>query len=372
MAHGDPGQGVEPADIPNESEALIIVSVASESPDGGGIPRVHLGGTRLCTGAANGCGNRTEGLTGQVDGLRGWMDTWSTSNKAETDGMSNGERAGTYLGVRDAKRVVNATDGVEGQTDTSTGPMDVPSIYADAIITANATEIVSTPPKRQKPPNSPIGPAKRCPHEPNSCSGHTDTSSVHTDVHSIKTDALTTANMSETVSKRRNEPEMPNSPMETAKQHPDEPNGCGSHADGSSARTHMYCVGNDMQTATNEAESVRTHQNGSMTQNSPNGCDIAMPKVARRWRRVSVDNGDMYIPWNVPIAIPSRKIVFGRVESGDEAIAPSVKGERAGEGDGSGYGDDSDVGDMTSGGNVDSKRVKAALLAGDSQLERQS
>ena len=34
------------------------------------------------------------------------------SNGTETDGMSHGEGAGTYLGVRDAKHVVNMTDGV--------------------------------------------------------------------------------------------------------------------------------------------------------------------------------------------------------------------------------------------------------------------
>ena len=60
----------------------------------------------------------------------------------------------------------------------------------------------------------------------------------------------------------------------------------------------------------------------------------------------------MYIPYNAPIAIPRRRIVFGRPESRDEAIEPSVEGERAGDGDG-----DGDVGDVdgtTSGGDSDS------------------
>jgi len=54
---------------------------------------------------------------------------------------------------------------------------------------------------------------------------------------------------------------------------------------------------------------------------------------------------------------------------------PSVKGERAGEGDGNGNGDDGDIGDMngtTSGSNADSIRVEAVLLAAKSQYMHQS
>jgi len=68
-----------------------------------------------------------------------------------------------------------------------------------------------------------------------------------------------------------------------------------------------------------------------------------------------------------------RRIVFGRPESGDEAIAPSLEGERAGDGDGDGNrgdGDDGDVNGTTSGGDADSMRVEAALLAAKSQYMR--
>jgi len=156
--------------------------------------------------------------------------------------------------------------------------------------------------------------------------------------------------------------------METAKWTPYMPNGSGSHADGSSVHTDTQSVGNATEMAGNEAERVRTHQNGSTTRNSPNAIEIATPKRANRWRKVSVDGGDVYVPRNAPVAAietANRNIVFGRAESGDKAIAPSVEGERAGDGDG-------DVGDTTSGGDVDSKRVEAALLAGESQLKRQS
>jgi len=70
----------------------------------------------------------------------------------------------------------------------------------------------------------------------------------------------TTADKIEIVRMSQNESNMPNSPIETTKWHPDEPNGCRSHADGLSACTHTYCVGNDMQTAADEAEHIRMSQ----------------------------------------------------------------------------------------------------------------
>jgi len=308
MAHGDPGRGIEPADTPNESETLVIMSIVLESPDGGGILRVHLGGTRSRAGDANDCGNR-------ADASRGSTDALSTSNNAEMAGMSDGEGAGTYLGVGGTKCIVNATDGVGSRTDASTGPTDVPCVATHANIPANATQIVSIPRKKAKPPDSPFG---------------------------------------------------------TTRTAPDEPNGVGDHTDGLSRCTDAHSVGNGRETAENDSRSVRKRQTEAQTRNSPKAHEIATPEPTKQWTRVSIGGGDVYVPFNAPIAIPTRRIVFGRPESGDEAIAPSVEGERAGEGDGGGYGGDGDMGDTTSGGNSDSIRVEAALLAGESQRVRYS
>jgi len=54
---GDAGCGVEPADTPNESDALIIELIVSESPNGGGILHVHLGSPSWHAGDVNGPGN---------------------------------------------------------------------------------------------------------------------------------------------------------------------------------------------------------------------------------------------------------------------------------------------------------------------------
>jgi len=251
----------------------------------------------------------------------------------------------------------------------------MPSVETHANIPANASEIVRTPRKRPKPPDSPSGATRRTPGDPNGCGNRTNASSGRTHASCVGNDAKTAANTPERIRTRRNKPEIPNSPEETARWRPDEPNGCGSRADGSSAHRRAHCVGNETETAENEAESIRSRQTGSRTRNSPNGRDIAMPKLTVRWRKVSVDGSDVYVPRNAPIDTTNRRIVFGRVESGVEAIAPNVEGERAGDGDGDGDGDNGDVGDVdgtTSGGDSDSIRVEAALLAGESQRVRYS
>jgi len=372
MAHGDPGYEAEPTGTLNESDALVIASIMSEEPGGGGIPRVHLRGANWRAGSTNGLGRGTDVSGSQTVGLTGQTDASNASNEAETNGISCGEGAGTYLGAGGANRVVNAMNGVRRHADALSGPTDVPSVETHAIIPTNAPETVSIPRKRAKPPDSPSGPAKWTPDVPDGCRSHADAPRVCTDVQSVAHETVTAENEARNVSIPRNCLKPLNSPMETTRRRPDEPNGCGSRADGPSVHTDTHSVGNATETAKNEAESVRSRRIGSRTQNSPNAREIATPKLPKQWTRVSIGGGDVYVPFNAPIAIPTRRIVFGRPESGDEAIAPSVKGERAGEGDGGGYGGDGDVGDTTSGGDIDSKRVEAALLAGESQLERQS
>ena len=226
-----------------------------------------------------------------------------TSNSTGTAGISHGDGAGTYLDAGGAKRVIDATVGVGSHADASNGHMDVPSIQTNALTTANAKETISTPRKRPKPPDS---------------------------------------------------------PSRSAKWTPDEPDGCGSHADASSVRTDAHCGGNETETAANETERVRTCQIGSKAQYSPGTRETTTPKRPRRWKRVSAGDIDVYVPSNAPIEVlgtASRRIVFGRVKSGGKAIAPSVESETAGDGDSDGYGDNGDVGnvdDTTSGGDTNS------------------
>jgi len=185
MASSDGDRGVEPADNPNKSEELVTVSIKSESPNGGEILRVCLGGTHWHAGDANRPGCGTEMLRGQADGWRGQTNTPSVSNSAETTGISHRDGAGTYLDARGAKHVIDATNGVANHTDMSSGYWDVQSVNTDAVSTENATQNVSTAPKPKKLPDLPGKDARWAPDEPNGFVNPADASSVHTDTHSV-------------------------------------------------------------------------------------------------------------------------------------------------------------------------------------------
>ena len=82
------------------------------------------------------------------------------------------------------------------------------------------------------------------------------------------------------------------------------------------------------------------------------------PKPADRWRKVSAEEINVYIPWDAPVEALGRMFEFGQVEGRDEAIAPSVEGERACDGDGDRNGDDGDDGEMAT---KAAQRAAAAL-----------
>ena len=258
--------------------------------------------------------DRADWLEGQADVLRGWMDTLTVSNHAETAWMSCGNDPGTYLATGDTKRLIHETDGDGIHADVSSGHLDMPSAEMDARTAANPLENVSIPQQKQKPLDLPMEAAWQHPDKPNSFSDQMDRSSVHTDAHSIETGM----EMSENI--RRN---------------------------------------------------VRMPRNEWKTQNLPYTHEIMTPKPTYRWRTVSVGDGGMYVPLNAPIETASRTFAFGRLESREEAIVPKVEGEGAVGGNGNRDGDDDGEGGTTSNDHADLSQVEEALLAGDSQYKCQ-
>ena len=156
---------------PNESDRLINMSIKLESPEGGEAPHVHLRKTRLHANDAN-C-------------LENGVDASNTSNRAETACISSGDKVDMYLGAGDTKCMVNLTDGVGSQTNASSGHKDVSSVQTDANKPANMPDIVSTPQKRQKSPDIPIGSTKRPQDEPNGCRERINGSNVCTDWQTV-------------------------------------------------------------------------------------------------------------------------------------------------------------------------------------------
>ena len=148
----DPVDGVEPEGCEggmDESTELLTMSVEPYVEDSGDILCMHLRGTRMWPGNVNGPGSQMDGPRGQLDMSkgqadrpRGWMDTLSMSDSAEMAVISHGERVSTYLGVRDAKRPVQETDGVGIHVDASVGRTDTPSVETDVDTAENETRNV--------------------------------------------------------------------------------------------------------------------------------------------------------------------------------------------------------------------------------------
>ena len=134
-ADSDPGREVEPVDSPNEPEALITMSIESEYPDGGEIPRVRIGGMSWCACNVEGHGDRADELKGRSSGWmdvsRAWTDTLNVSNSAEIACISHNNDLDTYLGAAGTKRPVHEMDGIRNHADVPIGHRDTPSIETE-------------------------------------------------------------------------------------------------------------------------------------------------------------------------------------------------------------------------------------------------
>ena len=133
--------------------------------------------------------------------------------------------------------------------------------------------------------------------------------------------------------------------------------GIRSHADASTGQTDTPSVETNLTKPENEMEIVSMRRIDLRTRNSPYTAEIVMSKPTRRWKRVSIEGVDVYLPWDAPVEVLSRTFAFGQVKGADEAIAPIAEGETA-EGAGNGGGDrdgyDGDGDGMASSSNADS------------------
>ena len=183
-------------------------------------PYVENGGTNtcVCLGAmrghacdVEGLGNRADELRGQMDrltsrtdGSRMQMDTPSMSNSTETDCMSHGDGAGTYLATGDVKHIIEVMDGVKSHADMLTGHGDTPSIETGMIKPANETKIISIPRKKVKPPDLPVVAATCTPEVLNGDGDLADGLTVHMDAYSIEMETEKAENKTAIIRTRQN------------------------------------------------------------------------------------------------------------------------------------------------------------------------
>ena len=146
----------------NKPEKLVTLSIELEDPRSSEIPHVHLRGTNWRACNADGLGSQADMLKDQADWsesqadvLRGWMDTLTVSNHAETAQMSCGNDPGMYLSIRDAKHPVYEMDGARSHADASNMSTDAPSVKMDMLMPTNEPENISIPQKEPKLPDLP-------------------------------------------------------------------------------------------------------------------------------------------------------------------------------------------------------------------------
>ena len=200
---------------------------------------------------------------------------------------------------------------------------------------------------------------------PNACRNRTDASSICTDMCSVETDMKTAENALKNVRTGPNDSKTRNSPAGSATSHSEDPNTFRNHTDMHSAETDAHAAAND-------AKDVRKGQNCSKPQNSLKSPENGMPKSTRRRRIVSIDDINIYVPWNTPVEVPGRMFAFGRFEGGDQGMAVRNVEQRAGDSDGGRNRGDGSMDGTTSGGSIDLIQVKAVLLATESQYMRYS
>ena len=123
-------------------------------------------------------------------------------------------------------------------------------------------------------------------------------------------------------------------PSRSTKWLSDEPNSLRDVTDTLNVHTDMHTAGNEMETAENVGRNVSMHQTEEKTKNSPKIHKITMFKSADRWKRVSANGIDMYVPWNMSIEASGQMFEFGWFQSIGEAIAPDIENKGVVEGNG--------------------------------------
>ena len=154
-----------------------------------------------------------------------------------------------------------------------------------------------------------------------------DTSSVHTDMHSIGNSTKTAENKTESVSKHQTEAQTQYSCVMP-----------GINTANPTYQWKQVSIETETETAENGRGDIRTGQINLRKRNSPYTTEVRMPEPTYRWRKVSTGDGEVYVPWNMPIEASGQTFAFGCLESKEEVIVPGAEGKMA-EGAGNSGGD---------------------------------
>ena len=242
------------------------------------------------TMSANGHTNKTDGsrihpgMLNVCFGMHSKMET--PADEAGTISMCTIESEQSNPLTMGEKWPANEMNSCGNWMNASSARTDTPSIRTDTLIPANTPETISIHPAEPKPPDSPSWRAGWAPDESNGCGNCMDRSSACRDSHSIGNNAKTAENMTEIIRTCPIKPKTQNSPI-TTKWTPEELNGDGDLVEAFNAHMGSHCARNEMETAADGVENIRTGPNDSKTWNSPKMPKNGTFRPPRQWRKVS-------------------------------------------------------------------------------------
>ena len=185
------------ADGQGESGKLVPTTVKLDDPGGGETPRVCLGGMRTRVGECKGHGCRADEWNGQANESRGRAKASTVLNTCEMVAMGDGGGTGARSDAGGARHDEAGPNGHANRSDVSSGHVDVPDICNGTNTTADVTESISTRRNTPQMQNLPIDAGRQDQAKPRSRAG---TPNMRVDTQSVAIHANTAGDMQKRVS----------------------------------------------------------------------------------------------------------------------------------------------------------------------------
>ena len=226
-------------DSQGKSEKLVPTTVELDDPGGGETPRVCLGGTKMRVGERKGHGCRADESKGQANESKGQADASTVLNTCKTVAMGDGGGTGARSDAGDARRDRVGPDGHANQSDALSGHRDVPDICNSVNTTADATESISTRRNTPQMQNLPVKAWKRNKVESRSCAGMPN---MRVDTHGIAIHVNTAGDTQKHISTRTEDTKVPDLPTGSTTLRQDGTDGLESCPGMQTARVHVQDV----------------------------------------------------------------------------------------------------------------------------------
>ena len=248
------------ADGQGESGKLVPTMVELDNPGGGETPSVCLGGTKTRVGEVESHGGQADESNGQANRSRGQVAASTVLNTCETSSMGNNGGTAARSDAGGARRDGPGPDGHANRSDASNGHRDVPDTGNGMNTTADTKETISTRRNVPQMQNLPVDAGRRDEVESRSRAGMPN---MRVDTHGIAIHANTAGDTQKRVSTRTEGTKPPDLPTGCTKPRRDGTDGLESHAHTQTARIHVQDVGNESNEPANTSVTADLPANGA-------------------------------------------------------------------------------------------------------------